>query len=88
VEGHTCETENPRGFLAKRAAHRRFDRYASRLTRSDPPDRDRAAGGGSGGHGGAQEAAHGGERRRTRRRRSESSYRARFDTGFGPGRRC
>jgi hypothetical protein len=53
VEGHTCETENPRGFLAKRAAHRWFDQYASRLTRSDPPDRDGAAGSGSGGHGGA-----------------------------------
>jgi hypothetical protein len=52
VEGHTCETENPRGFLAKHAVHRQFDWYASQLTRSDPPDRDRAAGGGSGGHGG------------------------------------
>jgi hypothetical protein len=27
VGGHTYETENPRGFLAKCAAHRRFDWY-------------------------------------------------------------
>jgi hypothetical protein len=32
VEGHTCETENPRGFLAKRVPHRRFDRYLLGLT--------------------------------------------------------